>query len=120
MTKILIVDDETQSRQRIKEYLKRILKDSQIYEAEKGEEALEKIDTEEFDLIILDIKLPGVSGIDILKKTQAKNLNYLVISGWDSFSVAKEALNLGAKDYLPKPFSMKILGLKVRELLSQR
>ena len=68
----------------------------------------------------MDIKLPGISGIDILKKTQDRNLNYLVISGWDSFSVAKEAFNLGAKDYLPKPFDVDELSARVRALLRRR
>ena len=121
MVKILIVEDERETKESIKEYFSRALK-CEIQEAEKGEEALDKIKSDKFDLIILDIRLPGISGIDILKRVKKDNLNldFLVISGWDSLSVAEEALNYGATDYLPKPFSMDILGKKVEEILTRK
>lgn len=119
MLTILIVEDEQEVREGIKKHLFKSL-NCQIKEANNGEEALEKIKNNNFDLIILDIKLPGLSGIDILKSTKEKGLDFLVISGWDSLSVAKEALRYGAADYLSKPFSMDILGLKVKEILSKK
>lgn len=119
MLTILIVEDEQEVREGIKKHLFKSL-NCQIKEANNGEEALEKIKNNNFDLIILDIKLPGLSGIDILKSTKEKSLDFLVISGWDSLSVAKEALRYGAADYLSKPFSMDILGLKVEEILSKK
>jgi len=119
MVKILVVDDEAKTRENVKQYLLRNL-DCEVQEAAEGEQALARINETGFDLIILDIRLPGVSGIDILKKTREKNLNYLIISGWDSIAVAEEALNEGACDYIPKPFTLDILGQKVKQILSQK
>ena len=119
MVKILVVDDEQEARQGIRNYLLRKL-NCEVEEAENGEEALDKINSIDFDLIILDIRLPGINGIDILRQTKNKKLDYLVISGYDSISVAEEALKEGAKDYISKPFSMDILAEKVKIILSQK
>ncbi|MFC1599171.1 response regulator [Candidatus Omnitrophota bacterium] len=116
MWKILIVEDEQETREGIKKYLTRAFS-CEVEEAADGDKALQKITAARFDLIILDIRLPGLSGIDILKKTKDKNLKFLIISGYDSLSVAEEALNEGAQDYLTKPFSMDLLSQKVKQLL---
>jgi len=121
MNRILIVEDEEQTRQGIKDYLLRAI-DCDIQEAADGRQAWQDIKEKEFDLVILDIKLPRLNGIDILKKAGNENLNldFLVISGWDSLSIAEQALKLGAKAYLPKPFSMEMFGLKVKDILTAK
>ena len=117
MINLLLVEDEDQTRESIRQYLSRAL-DCQIQEASSGEDALDKMKQNEFDLIILDIRLPGLSGLDVLKQTRDKKLKFLVISGYDSIQVAEEALNEGAADYITKPFSMQILGQKIKQILS--
>lgn len=121
MTKILIIEDDNDTKELMKDYLLKTL-ECEIQEAREGEEALSKIKVNNFDLIILDIGLPGVSGTDILKKMRKENLNldFLVTSGWDSLSVLGETLDYGAKDYLSKPFSLDMFGLKVKEILSKK
>jgi DNA-binding NtrC family response regulator len=74
--------------------------------AKDGMKALEEFKKKSFDLIILDIKLPKKDGIAVLKEMKKINpqANILVITGYQSVSVAEEALHLGANNYLTKPF----------------
>ena len=117
MIKLLLVEDEEETRESLRQYLSRAF-DCRIQEASSGEVALDKIKEDDFDLIILDIRLPGLSGMDVLRQTKDKNLKFLIISGYDSIQVAQEALNEGATDYITKPFSMQILGQKIKQILS--
>jgi DNA-binding response OmpR family regulator len=121
MTRILIVEDDQKMRELIEDYLSRTL-NCEIEKAKQGQEALDKIRGSDFDLILLDINLPGLSGTDILKKAkeEKRNLDFLVVSGWDSLSVVEKSLEQGAVDYIPKPFSVHVLGLKVKEILSKK
>jgi len=77
---------------------------------------------EAFDLILLDIKMPGISGMDVLKETKEDypETDIIVISGWDSQSVASEALEKGASDYIPKPTHVTVIQDKVCEVLKKR
>ena len=119
MTKILIVDDEQDARESIAGYLSRSL-ECEVSQADNGEMALDLINTTAFDLVILDIHLPGMSGIDILNKTQYKQLDFLIISGYDSVSIAERALQEGAADYITKPFTIAVLAEKVKIILSRK
>ena len=121
MTKILIIEDDSETKKIIKNYLLRTL-NCEVQEAGEGKEALTKIKGNNFDLVILDIGLPGINGTDILKKIKEKklNLDFLVTSGWDSLSVLEKTLDYGAKDYLSKPFSLDMFGLKVKEILTKK
>jgi two-component system response regulator AtoC len=114
MAKILIVDDESF----ICENLERILKEEQYHTviAQDGRTALGSIRDESIDLVFLDLKLPDISGIDILKKIKEFDPDLLVIvmTGYASVESAVEALKLGAYDYIKKPFKADVIKLIVK------
>ena len=118
---ILIVDDEPEAREMIKRCLTRFM-ECQIYEAQTGEEALDKLKKINFDLVILDIKMPGLSGLDVMKEIKKyKNLpDTIVLTAWDSAQIATEAIEEGAMDYIPKPIITDILKLKVKTILEKK
>ena len=104
---ILICDDELG----IRESLNLILKDNyEISFCNNGQESLRLLDTgKDFDLLLLDIKMPRMSGLDVLRKIKEKNpeLKVIIITGYKSVETATEAINVGAVDYIVKPFSSK-------------
>lgn len=104
--KILIVDDEASMRRNIVDYLS--MKGYSLLEAESGEEAIEIITSTPLDLIILDINLPKMSGLDVLKLTKKDNpdLPCLLLTAYGTSDKAIKAMKLGAFDYLEKPFEL--------------
>jgi DNA-binding response OmpR family regulator len=76
---------------------------------------------DKFDLIFLDIKMPGVNGIEVIR--EKKKLGYKpriwVITRFDSEEVARKVIAEGADDYIPKPFSLKVLDRKIRDFLAE-
>lgn len=115
---ILIVDDEETIRFSIKEFL-----EGQGYEvivAETCEQALEKIDEFMPDLVLLDLRLPNMGGIELLEKVKTKDPNALMIvmTGYGSVDSAVEAMKIGAYDYLEKPFKTEHLKLVIEKALS--
>ncbi len=117
--KILLVDDESRLRAGLRHYIEPRF-DADILEAGDIPEALEKIRENRPDVIFLDIKLPGLSGIDAIGII--KNLNpssrIVIVSAWQSAEVVSRALALGVDDYLGKPVSLPVLGEKLKDLLS--
>jgi two-component system nitrogen regulation response regulator NtrX len=122
MTKenILIIDDETS----IRSSLKGILEDEGflVKTAETGEEGLELLKNQNVDLVLLDIWLPGISGIDVLKRIKAaeENAQVVMISGHGTIETAVTATKLGAHDFLEKPLSLEKVVLTVRNALRQK
>lgn len=106
--RILIADDE----EGIRESLRLIL--GQEYDldlAEDGEEALSKLQQTNYALALLDIKMPKLDGLDLLRRVQDLQLKIpiLIITAYQSVELAREAIKLGARDYLPKPFERQSL-----------
>lgn len=101
---ILIVEDEAIAREALEDWLKDIY---QVATAETGEEALELIKERDFDILIVDVRLPGKSGLQVLR--EAKELKphtkCIVITAYPSVELAVETMKLGAVDYLIKPVS---------------
>jgi len=106
MIKILIVDDDTSHRLMLKATLSADGYD--ITEAENGEVALKKIKQEFFDLIMLDLKMPKMGGIEALNHIKEVNpsIPILIMTAYASVQTAVEALKLGAFDYLIKPLDL--------------
>jgi len=105
--KILICDDEIG----IRESLNLILQDNyELSFCSNGQECLECLSAgKQFNLLLLDIKMPKVSGLDILRNIKQKNpdLKIIIITGYKSVETANEAVKAGAIDYIVKPFSSK-------------
>jgi len=119
--KILIVDDEQEARVSLNKFLTRNIECS-IQEACDGRKALELLEKDSFDLMLLDIKMPGISGVDVLKKTRAAHpdTDILIISAWDSQPIASEVLEDGAIDYITKPSTINVIYSKACEILKKR
>jgi two-component system KDP operon response regulator KdpE len=112
--KILIVDDESSIRRGLRGTLNGLGFESA--EAARGEEALSLVRTSRFDAILLDLKMPGIGGVETCRRIRqiAPRLPILVISVNDSEDCKIEALDGGADDYITKPFSVKELMARLR------
>jgi DNA-binding NtrC family response regulator len=118
--RILIVDDEEVLRDVLDAVLRR--EGFDVLLAASGEEALSVLDAEDVDLIILDVMLPGISGIDTLRAIRISNPNLpvIVITAFSSIDGAIEAMKHGAFHYIPKPFKNEEVVLTVNKALEQR
>jgi DNA-binding NtrC family response regulator len=104
--RVLVVDDEVGGR----EAFKMILKDDyEVITSEDGVEALEIIKEKRPKVVILDILMPGLSGIEVLKKIKEfdEGIEVIMVTATKNLSTAIEAIELGAFDYLVKPFDMR-------------
>ena len=116
-TKILIVDDELIMRESLARWLERDGHD--IDTASSGEEAMEKLKGTHFDILLVDIKMEGISGLDVLKhvKDSDPEVAVVMITAYGSISTAIEAMKNGAQDYLLKPFDPNELGVLIEKIL---
>ncbi|TDH20695.1 response regulator [Segetibacter sp. 3557_3] len=116
--KILVAEDEPFMLMLIVEQLK---KDGyEVTGTVDGREALKALETNRPDLIITDILMPYTSGLEligIVKSTSAYNIPIIVLSGLDEEATVMEAFQLGADDFLTKPFNSMELSVRVRRLL---
>ena len=117
MKPILIVEDETVMRESLRDWLTE--SGYQVETAEEGDEALKTIAEQDFGIVILDLRLPGKDGIEVLReaKAQKPQLNGIIITAYPSIESAVEAMKIGAVDYLPKPFDLNDLEKLIRETL---
>jgi DNA-binding response OmpR family regulator len=116
MKRILIVDDEKMIVQTVKAYLDQ--EGFKTYTASDGEEALRAFEEKGPDLIVLDLMLPGLSGIEVTKKIRAtSNVPIIMLTAKASEADRVVGLELGADDYVVKPFSPRELVARVRAVL---
>lgn len=113
--KILLAEDSIFMRSVLKNILiKHGFADSRVIEARNGQEALEKIKTENPDLVLLDIIMPKIDGMEILKQV-GKTSKVVVISAVGQEKIMTEAKELGARDFIVKPFDF----IKVVEVIKK-
>ncbi len=120
MSKILIIDDEKVIRATLREILE--YEKFIISEAKDGEEGLAKIKEEDFDLVLCDVKMPKMDGIEVLEQAKAldKAPQFIMISAHGSIETAVEATKKGAFDFIPKPPDLNRLLLTVRNALDKK
>ncbi len=120
--KILIADDHSVVREGLKMIIKKMDISSFVEEASSGNEALEKLEKIEYDLAIMDISMPGMSGLDILKKIKDKNKKgiFLILSIHKQEELAIRALKLGASGYLSKDSVYDELTTAIKTVLNGR
>jgi putative two-component system response regulator len=116
---ILIVDDEFGPREALRIILKSMYN---VHTAENGEEALDYIRREEVDLVTLDLKMPGLSGFDVLREIKAfnKDIDVIIVTGLGSLPNAKEAVHYGAGDFISKPFNVAEIITIVSKVFERR
>jgi len=119
-TKIFIVDDELVMRKSLSGWLER--DGYEVDTAESGEEAIEKLKETRFDVLLVDIKMEGISGLDVLKHVRENDPDVAVvmITAYGSISTAIEAIKNGAYDYLLKPFDPDELGVLIEKIVEQQ
>ena len=115
---ILVVDDDNGIRNLVKQFLDQ--NNFLVSTAENAEDALEKVKIIKFDLIVLDIMMPGKSGLDFTNENKAKlNTPIILLPAKGEASERVEGLEIGADDYLPKPFEPKELVLRINNILKK-
>ncbi len=116
---ILIIDDEAV----VRESLRDSLKDTHsVSIAETGEEALNLISKKDFDILIVDMRLPGKSGLDVIKEVRNINpyIRSIVITAYPSVELSVQAMKLGAVDFIVKPVHIDDLEKLIEENLLKR
>ena len=115
---ILVVDDDEGIRSLVKKYLNE--KKYLVTTANNAEDASEKIKIIKFDLVVLDIMMPGKSGLEFLNENK-KNINtpVLLLTAKGEPAERIEGLEMGADDYLPKPFEPKELDLRIKNIIDK-
>src|SRR6187397_241074 len=118
--RVLVVDDERSTRELLSIVLRREGYDVTV--SENGRTAVNAMERGRFDLLISDIKMPDMDGVEVLREAKRINPDILgiMITAFASADTAIEAMRLGAHDYLSKPFDVDELKIKVRNALEQR
>ncbi len=118
--RVLVVDDERSMREMLNIVLKR--EGYEVVLADSGKAAVAALERGPFDLLISDIKMPDMSGVDVLRTAKRIDPDILgiMITAFASTESAIEAMRLGACDYLSKPFDIDLLKMKVREKVENR
>ncbi|MEW9124779.1 MAG: response regulator [Thermotaleaceae bacterium] len=118
--KILIVDDEKNIRLTLKHCLSE--QGYQIDMAVNGEEALSKLSELTFDLVLLDIKMPGLTGMQVLEKLRHKGnkVDVIMMTAYGTIEKAVEAMKLGAIDFISKPFTPDEIRMIVKDVLNRQ
>lgn len=115
--RLLIVDDDADMRLLLAEYFRRL--GFEVQERESGQAALEPALTGSFDCLILDVSMPGMSGLELLKRVRDRGIHTaaLFLTAHDALSDKVAGFEAGADDYLAKPFSPRELEYRVEALL---
>ncbi len=118
--RILVVDDERPTRLLMEKELPRA--GYVVTTAESGEEALEKVRTQDFDVILLDLKMPGIGGMEALRRVRDLGTSgeVVILTGHPDVDSAIEAMKLGAYDYLTKPFKLSELEEVLRRAVERK
>ena len=118
--RILVVDDERAQREALRQYLAR--KGFTVEPAASGEEAIARIGVGSYEVLITDLRLPGIDGIELVRQARERDeeLGVLLITAYASVESAVDAMRVGAHDYILKPLILEEVERKVRMLLEQR
>lgn len=120
LKRLLIVDDEETLTFSLYQTFINAPIDCEVVTAASGEEALERFEKNPFDLVITDLAMPGMSGLDLLKniKSQKADTQVVIITAYGSEEREESAYNLGADQYLEKPFDIREIKNLVLKMLA--
>ena len=118
--KLLLVDDESDFLNTLLKRMKR--REVDVHGAKSGEEALDWLKTNPIDVVILDVRMPGMDGIETLKAIKNRHplIEVIMLTGHASMEVAIEGMERGAFDYLMKPMDMDELLYKVEDAFKKK
>ena len=116
MSKIMVVDDEAKECKLLERFLER--KGYEVITFYSGEKALEQVRYEKPDVILLDIKMPGMDGIEVLRNIREfdEDVGVIMVTALNDESVGIEATRLGANDYITKPVDLDHLDTSIRKI----
>ncbi len=117
---VLLVDDEEQFLQVLSERLTN--RGLQVDSVTSGEEAVVQVENKNFDAVVLDLAMPGINGIETMKRIKEKrpDLEIIILTGHATVKVGIEAMKLGAEDFLEKPVDLNVLLERIREAKHKR
>ncbi len=114
---VLVVDDEPE----ICEVISKILGEKyRVFTAKNGQEAIKHVEKNKIDLVVLDMILPGMKGLEILKliKLKQEKISVVILTGYGNISLKKEMMKFGASAYLEKPFELEPFRKVIDTILS--
>jgi DNA-binding NtrC family response regulator len=122
MPKILIIEDETAILRVLKKIITEESKDYEVEEAGNGLEGFEKIEKADYDLVLCDIKMPKMDGVEVLERTQKikPEIPFIMISGHGDLDTAVQTMRMGAFDYISKPPDLNRLLNAIRNALDKK
>jgi len=118
--KVLLVDDEKEFLEIMSERMK--ARDMEVTTVTSARQALEIIEKESFDAIILDFQMPGMDGMDALKAIKAKKpeLQIILLTGYATVEKSVEAMKIGATDFIEKPVDLEVLAEKIKSAKAEK
>ncbi len=120
--KVLVVDDESDILDFLNDALSFL--DYQVALAQSGDEALQLFESENPDIVLLDIKMPDVDGIETLRRIKEIDKNdqgaVIMFTGYGEIGTAREAMSLGAYDYVTKPFDLDFIDSLFKEAVKEK
>ncbi len=118
--RVMVVDDEENIREVLSNYLDSL--GYSVVTANDGEDALVKFEPGAFDLVVSDLLMPTIDGLELLKKVREKDRDviFLMITGYPSIETAVEAIKKGAYDYITKPFHMEDVKLRIERSFEKK
>ena len=119
MAKILVIDDERSIRSTLKEILE--YEKYEVDLAESGKEGLESFEIGKYDIILCDIKMPEMDGIEVLEKIfeQSTDTQVIMISGHGNIDTAVQAIKMGAYDFIEKPLDLNRMLITIRNAMDK-
>ncbi len=118
--KLMVVDDEARFLETIRKTL--LKKEIETITADSGEKALELLDTRDIHVVILDVKMPGMDGIETLRQIKARHplVEVIMLTGHATVESAVEGMKSGASDYVMKPADIDVIIAKARDAYARR
>src|SRR5262245_55775378 len=119
-TKVLVVDDDAAHAEATAETLER--SGFAVRTVTSGNDGLKAIETEPFDVVVTDLVMRDISGLDLLRRAKARwpDIEVIVMTGYPSYETAVEALDDGAYDYLDKPVNLQVLRAKLKKAVEKQ
>ncbi|MER2170773.1 MAG: response regulator, partial [Psychrobacillus psychrodurans] len=121
MMRLLIVDDEPIEREGMKAILQKAFPNLLIEQAKNGKNAIEKTDSFQPNIVLMDIMMPGMTGLEAIETIQVSHptTKFVMVTAFDMFDYARQAIKLGVKDYLLKPSKASEIVLTVGKVLDE-